>query len=118
MKIKVGIIGLRNVQGKIQKLDIEGKQKLDEVVERRALEMVNETREKAPRLTGKLANSINIVQSETKPLTRTYGSNVEYARRQEYEHKTKKGYFRRTVAKHRPLFFKDVRDFLDKWLGR
>lgn len=118
MKIRVGIIGLKNVQDKIAKLNAEGKQKLDEVVERRALEMVNETRKRAPRLTGKLANSIDIIPSETKPLTRTYGSNVEYARRQEFEHKSKKGFFRKTVAKHRPLFFKDVRDFLDTWLGR
>jgi len=118
MKIRIGIAGLRNVQSKIQRLDSEGRQKLDEVVERRALEMVNETRERAPRLTGRLANSIDIIDPETRPLNRTYGSNVEYARRQEFEHKTKKGYFRKTAAKHRPLFFKDVRDFLNKWLGR
>lgn len=118
MKIKVGIIGLKDVQSKITKLPPEGKQKLDEVVERRTLEMVNETRKRAPRLTGKLAGSIGIKDSETRPLTRVYGSDIEYARRQEFEHKSKKGYFRKTVAKHRPLFFKDVRDFLDKWLGR
>lgn len=116
MNINVGIYGLAKVQSKIKSLPAEAKEKLDNVVEKRALLMVNETRNRAPKLTGKLANSIDI--KEKASMMRTYGSNVEYARRQEFEHKTKKGYFRKTVAKHRPLFFNDVNNFLNNWLGR
>jgi hypothetical protein len=116
MEIRVGIIGLEKVQETIRKLPREANEKLDNVVEKRVLLMVNETRNRAPKLTGKLANSIDIKQKFN--LGRAYGSNVEYARRQEFEHKTLKGFFRKTVGKHRPLFFNDVNKFLNNWLGR
>ena len=115
MKITVGLIGLNDVQAKIRSLPAKAKTELDGVVEKRTLLMVNESRERAPKLSGKLANSIDIIPSETRPMTRGYGTNVEYARRQEFEHKTHKGYMRKTIAKHRPLFFEDVRSYLSKW---
>jgi hypothetical protein len=45
-------------------------------------------------------------------MQRSYGTNVEYAMVQEYEHKTKKGFFRNNITKHEPLLKSDIRKAL------
>lgn len=106
MRIKVtGADRFKKVSDAIQKQLV---QEVDKAVEKRALKMVNDTRRSAPVKTGKLRNSINIITQESKPMSRTYGTNVIYARKQEYEHATKKAFFRNNVSKHAKLLQKDV----------
>jgi hypothetical protein len=117
MTVNARITGVHEVTAEIRALMHKLEQNIDEAVEKRALKMVNDTRISAPRKTGKLKNSINIITQETKPMSRTYGTNVEYARKQEYEHKTKKAFFRNTIDRHKPLLKMDGRDAIKKTFG-
>lgn len=112
--MRIRIEGGAEVIAHINALKEQLKINIDEAVEVRALKMVNDTKVSAPRKTGKLKNSIQIITQETKPMSRTYGTNVEYARKQEYEHKTKRGYFRNNITKHKPLLQADVQKAIKK----
>jgi hypothetical protein len=83
---------------------------IDGIVERNTLSMVNDARQNAPRKTGNLANSIDIVDQETKPMQRTFGSDVPYATRQEYEHASKKGFMRKAVWNGRTPLRNEIND--------
>lgn len=89
---------------------------VDEAVERRALLIVNDIKSNAPRLTGRLANSFDIVPQYTRLGERAIGSEIEYAQRQEYEHATKKGFVRNTVTNHEPYLENDLRDAVQRGL--
>lgn len=112
--MRVQITGDMRVIAQIELLKAQLAQNVDDAVEQRALKMVNDTRISAPRKTGKLKNSINIISQDSKPMSRTYGTNVEYAQIQEYEHKSKRGYFRNNIQKHKPLLVKDVQEAVEK----
>lgn len=71
-------------------------------------DMAEEAYENAPKDTTALANSIiGSVQQEA-PLTWYFGSPLPYAQRQEYEHKTKKAYFRRAIWQETPLIYDNI----------
>lgn len=108
--MQINVTGANAVRAKLAQLQNELKENVDGAVEKRALKMVNDTRLSAPVKTSKLRNSINIITQDTKPMSRTYGTNVEYAQIQEYEHKSKRGFFRNNITKHKPLLQKDVQD--------
>jgi ABC-type phosphate transport system ATPase subunit len=112
MNVFVSTKGMKDFSKLTENQIAELEQKVDEAVERRALLMVNDTKASAPVDTGKLRNSIDIIPQETKPMQRSYGTNVEYAIVQEYEHKTKKGFFRNNITKHEPLLKSDIRKAL------
>jgi hypothetical protein len=82
-------------------------EELDKVVQRHAVKIANQAKHNAPVKSGKLKGSIHIYGRPVK-LRRVIGSNVPYATRQEYEHKTKKGYFRRALWKGRKPFRDDI----------
>jgi hypothetical protein len=63
--------------------------------------MANESAEMAPRLTGKLKNSITASVEQESEGVWTYGSDLPYATRQEYEHRSKKGFIRKSVWNNR-----------------
>lgn len=111
------ILGLTKIGKRIKAIEQDLTRAVDEAVEVRALKMVNDTRADAPVKTGKLRNSIDIIPQDTKPMVRVYGTNVEYARRQEYEHKTKKGFFRNNVQKHKPLLLNDIKKAIKRVTG-
>lgn len=46
-----------------------------------------------------------------------YGSTMPYAQRQEYEHKTKKYYFRRSVLKEAPEIQQDIRSTVKRYFN-
>jgi hypothetical protein len=85
---------------------------LDSETERAALRVVNEAREDAPRKDGHLKNSIDIY--EESPLTRVVGSDRPYAQRQEYEHKTNRGFFRKALFRERTRFRAAITKLLRK----
>jgi hypothetical protein len=68
----------------------------DEIVEKNAVKIVNQTKENAPIRDGFLRNSIHIYGRPAK-MARIIGSDRDYATRQEYEHATKKGFFRKAL---------------------
>ncbi|TCM89603.1 bacteriophage HK97-gp10 putative tail-component [Paenibacillus sp. BK033] len=85
---------------------------LDDETERAALRVVNDARTNAPVLDGFLRNSIKV--SGKKKLQRVVSSDRPYARRQEYEHPTKRGFFRKAMYKERITFREAIEDVLKK----
>jgi hypothetical protein len=113
-KFTVKVSGVREV---LSKLGDEGArelaQRLDRVVEEQALLTVNEAKENAPIKDGFLKRSIRLY-GRPAFLARTIGSNMPYAQRQEYEHKTHKGFFRRALWNRREPFRKAIQDEIKK----
>jgi hypothetical protein len=113
-RVKTNVTGLEEV---LRKIGAEGAAKLinevDEVVERVTLEMINEAKDEAPIDTGRLKNSIHLYGRQKK-LSRVFGSDLEYATRQEYEHSTKKGFFRKAIWNNRTQLRDDVREVIKR----
>jgi hypothetical protein len=106
------------VSGKVEGLDkllrelgSEGAAKLvkdlDNIVEKNALKIANEAKQNAPRDSGALKNSIHLWGRKA-VLKRTVGSDRPYAQRQEYEHKTQKGFFRKAMWNGRKPLKSDI----------
>lgn len=111
-------IRVTGVEEVLRRLGREGAEQLaeeiDGIVERKTLQAINEARGNAPRDTGKLKNSIDMVDQETAPMKRVFGSDVPYATRQEYEHATKKGFFRKAVWNARTPLREEIRDAINR----
>lgn len=86
---------------------------LDKIVEANAVKIANEAKVNAPIKDGFLKRSIRLYGRPAR-LARTIGSNVPYAQRQEYEHKTHKAYFRKALWNGRATFREDIRKELEK----
>lgn len=83
-----------------------------EATERAALAVANDAADNAPRLHGYLRNSIIASPRKVNALKWTVGSDLPYAARQEYEHKSRKGFFRKALAKESPLYEKAIKDVI------
>jgi hypothetical protein len=66
-------------------------------------DMAEQAYQNSPKDTTALANSILASVQREAPLTWYFGSTMPYAQRQEYEHKTKKAYFRRAIWQEAPI---------------
>lgn len=86
---------------------------IDQVTERTVRTMANEAATNAPVKTGKLVASIPPSVEKVGEMKWQFGSDVEYATRQEYEHATKKGFLRKAVWNNREQFRQDVREVID-----
>lgn len=106
MKLNVKINGLKGVLDMLDPTEYEAE--ASKVVEKHARLQANKSADRAPVDTGLLSNSIQSSPREIDSLTWQWGSNVEYAQRQEYEHKTKKGFVRKTVFEGRQPFRDDL----------
>jgi hypothetical protein len=113
-RISANIQGLDEV---LQQLGVEGarqlEQELENIVEANAVRIANEAKENAPILDGNLKRSIHLYGRPAK-LARTIGSNMPYAQRQEYEHATKKGYFRKALWNGREPFRREIREAIQR----
>ncbi|EOW9526580.1 hypothetical protein ACO11K_000161 [Bacillus cytotoxicus] len=78
------------------------------VVEKHARLQANTAANRAPVDSGLLSNSIQSSPKQLSKLNWSYGANVPYAQRQEYEHRTKKGFIRKTVFEGRKAFIGDI----------
>lgn len=109
-------IRVQGVQQALSRLDSQAQDQLradiDEVIERNVRTMANEAAVGAPRDTGKLANSITASVEQLDEMAWRFGSDVDYATRQEYEHASKKGYFRKAVWNNRETLRRDVNEVI------
>lgn len=117
MRIKVDLRGLADMRNMADEMYANVQTEVDNAVEKRALKVVNDIKTDAPRKTGKLANSFDIVDQYTKVGQRAIGTEVEYATRQEYEHATKKGFVRNNITKHEALLQQDLQEAVNKGTG-
>lgn len=114
MKISVKSFGTEEVAKMFLKKGAEAFIIADNVTETYTRKMANESAEMAPVDTGKLKNSIAASPKRTAKGQWQYGSNVEYARRQEYEHQTNKGFIRKSVWNNRDEYRETLRRELTK----
>ncbi len=104
-------LNIRGINDVIRALDPERiTQDLDRITEAYTRKMANETAEAAPRDTGRLANSFPASVEKESECVWTYGSDLPYATRQEYEHRTKKGFVRKTVWTNRNPYREKIRE--------
>lgn len=75
--------------------------KADRVTESYARKMANDSGDMAPVDTGALRTNIIASPRRIKPALWEYGGTLPYTRRQEYEHRTKKGFIRKSVWNNR-----------------
>lgn len=87
---------------------------LDQVTEKHTRLMSNEAATNAPVKTGKLASSIPKSVEQEAEMVWIFGSDVEYATRQEYEHDTKKAFFRKALWNGRAPFREEVQETIRK----
>ena len=107
MKLNVKVTGLDDVLRKLEKqLGQQAVDDLDKITEAYARQMANESAGMAPIKDGLLRNSIasSPQQSDEDTHVWEYGSNLPYATRQEYEHKTNKAFIRKSVWNNREKY--------------
>lgn len=114
MKINVKTFGIKEVRSAFLKRGNSALDKADKVTETYTRKMANESAEMAPVDTGKLKNSIAASPERVAKGQWQYGSDVEYARRQEYEHRTRKGFIRKSVWNNRDKYRETLRRELTK----
>ena len=86
---------------KVQGLDAVLKDFSAKVTETYTRKMANESAAMAPVLSGDLRASIAASPRRLKLATWEFGSSLPYARRQEYEHASRKGFIRKSVWRNR-----------------
>ena len=111
MKLKVKVEGIDDVLDSLGRWASEEKAKeIDKVSETYARKMAAESAGKAPIKDGALKGSIAASPQPGESLGEwTYGSDLPYARRQEYEHATNKGFIREVVWNNRDKYREAVR---------
>lgn len=90
---------------------------LDKITETYARKMANESAKGAPRKTGKLKNSFPPSVQKEEECVWVFGSDLPYALKQEYEHRTKKGFVRKAVWNNREAYKNKIRERLSR-MGR
>ena len=81
----------------------------DRVTEKYTRKMANEAGKNAPVKDNVLRPNIIASPRRIEKGTWEFGGTVDYARRQEYEHKTKKGFIRKAVWNNREPYRKELR---------
>lgn len=111
MNINVKAEGIEEVMAKFGKWTKQAYAKdIDKISEAYAHQMAKESARKAPYDTGALINSILASPEPGEFLGEwTYGSDLPYARRQEYEHSSRKGFIREVVWNNRDKYSEAVR---------
>lgn len=103
MRMTCQIKGLQNTLDKLSADPI--RKAVDEVTEDTTYKMVNHATQNAPRLHGRLAGSIASSPTKRAEASWTWGSDMPYATRQEYEHATRRAFIRNAVWTYEPYYF-------------
>lgn len=118
-RIKVKIDGIDEIRNR---LGVRGAKalgyKVDKVTEFHTLKMANDAANNAPERDRHLKNSITASPKRLSKGAWQFGSDRPYAQRQEYEHKTRKGFFRKALWNGRNPFRNDIRDLIRNMFGR
>lgn len=114
MALKISVKGVAEALRQAKETRDELVKAIDEETEKAALRVVNEAAANAPRKDGLLINSIVSSPNRRKAMVWNVGSDRPYARRQEYEHKSKRGFFRKALFKERTRFRDAIRKILDR----
>lgn len=114
MRIKVNVVGIEKAIAGLSMKAAESKIRADKVTETYTRKMANDSAGLAPVDTGDLRASIVASPRRISSGTWEYGSNLSYARRQEYENATKKGFIRKSVWRNRNPYREALRKEMTK----
>lgn len=112
MNLTVKVTGIDELLKRFDKLTGDAiLSEMDKVTETYTRNMANESAALAPKRDLGLTNSIvaSPAPAEGEKGIWTYGSDKPYARRQEYEHATQKGFFRQSVWNNREGYREAIR---------
>lgn len=109
MNITVRAIGLESVMRSLADKGKEAQIRADKVTETYARKMANESADMAPVDSGDLRANIVASPRRLNLAHWQYGSNLAYAKRQEYENLSNKGFIRRSVWNNRTPFREALR---------
>lgn len=109
MNINVKVQGIENIMQGFSEKAIAAQYRADKVTETYARKMANESASMAPADSGDLRASIVASPRRVSNAQWEYGSDLAYARRQEYEHKSKKGFIRKSVWNNRTAYREALR---------
>ncbi|MHC8516774.1 hypothetical protein [Sporosarcina sp. ITBMC105] len=116
MKLNVNVTGLDAVMKQLaQKAGTQALQNADKITETYTRKMANESAAMAPVKSSDLRNSIAASPERVENGVWQYGSDLAYARRQEYEHKSQKGFIRRSVWNNREPYREAIRKEFSQW---
>lgn len=114
MKINISVKGINEVMKDFSIKGIQAQERAENVTETYARKMANDSAGMAPVKSGDLRASIAASPRRIKLAVWEYGSHLPYARRQEYEHASKKGFIRKSVWKNR----NDYREALKREIAK
>ncbi len=101
MRLNVSVKGLDEAINGLSRRAIGARTKSDRVTETYTRKMANEAGEGAPVEFGDLRANLLASPHRLAPGSWQFGGTLAYTRRQEYEHKTKRGFIRKAVWNNR-----------------
>src|SRR5690625_2023933 len=108
-KINISVIGRDKVMKDLSERGRKAQVKADRITEKYTRKMTNEAGKAAPVKTGNLRANVIASPRRLKLGLWEFGGTLAYARRQEYEHKTHKGFIRKAVWNKRKAYRDEMR---------
>jgi len=115
LKMNVNVKGLDDVMKDFSLAGMKAQGRADKVTETYTRKMANESGEMAPVKSGDLRANVIASPRRLKPAVWEYGGTLAYARRQEYENSTHKGFIRKSVWNNRTPYRERLREEVAKW---
>lgn len=113
--MNVSVKGIDKVMKDFSLKGIKAQTDVDKVAEKYTRKMANESADMAPVDTGDLRNNLLASPRRIKLGTWEWGGTLAYTRRQEYEHRSKKGFIRKATWNNRQAFRDEIRrEVIDK----
>ena len=108
-KINISVIGLDKVMKDLSERGRKAQEKADRITEKYTRKMANEAGKAAPVKSGDLRANVIASPRRLKVGLWEFGGTLAYARRQEYEHKSHKGFIRKAVWNNRQAYRDELR---------
>lgn len=114
MNINIKVKGLDKVMKDFSLRGVQAQYRVDKVTEAYTRKMTNEAANAAPVKTGNLRANLLASPRRLQLGTWEFGGTLPYTRRQEYEHKTKRGFIRKAVWRNRDDYRRAIRREITK----
>ena len=101
MRMNIGVTGVDKIMNDFSQKGLAAQYRADKVTETYTRKMANESADLAPVDTGDLRASITACPRRVSNAVWEYGSDLAYARVNEYENHTHKGFIRKSIWNNR-----------------
>ena len=107
-RTNIKITGVNASIMRLNKLTAQMEEDIANTTEAYARKIANDAAQAAPEKSGLLKNSISSSPTQVAPMTWELGSDLPYAMRQEFEHRTRKAFMRNSIEDNRDPFYKAI----------